>query len=224
MSDALRSELLAEMQALQTVDAHSHTNSPEAYAEAAPLSLFTVTSYFDRTIASVTGAATLQLYEGCRSDEERWERLKPVLAKARNVSYWRHHIVSYRRLFDLADDELTDRNWAALNETIRERTAAPDWYRHVTEDVCNLKTQVRNISWYEDWDPRYFTAVLRMEDALELHRAETRQQLEAHLDCAITDLHSAGQALGDLLAEYRGRGASGSSWPMPTSGRCTPIA
>ncbi len=92
---------------------------------------------------------------------------------------------------------------------MRERTADPDWYHHVTAEVCNLRTQVRNIPWFEDWEPEYFTAILRMEGALELWRENARRGLEDHLDCAITDLPSCLQAIADLVEEYRGRGALG---------------
>ncbi len=209
MSDALRQELLAEMESLRTVDCHSHTCRPGAYREAGPRSLFGYSSYFDRTINSVTGAPTSRLYEGCNTDEQRWRRLKPVLAKARNVSYWRHHIVTYRDLFGFDGADLTDENWAALNETIREYTADPDWYRHVTEDICGLRTQVRNIPWFEDWEPQYFTAILRMEGALELHRPDARARLEAQLDRSIVDLASARDALAELVTQYQARGAVG---------------
>ncbi len=209
MPDRLREKLLVEMESLRTVDCHSHTCRPGVYHEAAPMSLFSYSSYFDRTIHSVTGAPTACLYEGCTTDEQRWRRLKPMLAKSRNVSYWRHHIVTYRSLFGFDGDDLTDENWAGLNETIREYTADPDWYRHVTEDICGLQTQVRNIQWFEDWEPEYFTGILRMEPALELHRPATRARLEAHLDRAIGDLASAKAALAELVAQYQARGAVG---------------
>ena len=207
--DALREELLHEMQALRTVDCHSHTCRPGVYREGAPMSLFSYTSYFDRTIDSVTGASPARLYEGCTTDEQRWQRLKPVLAKARNVSYWRHHIVTWQGLFDLADEDLTDANWATLNATIRERTSSPDWYRHVTEDICGQKTQVRNNPWFVDWEPEYFTAILRMEAALQLHSAQTRRRLEERVDREIVDLASAKEALVALAADYQAQGAVG---------------
>ncbi len=206
----LRLELLAEMEGLRTVDCHSHTVAESEYRAAAPLSLFTLGSYFERDIQSVqhyTGGGAL--YQGARTDQQRWERLKAVLQRARNVSYWRHNIVTFQGLFGLQDEELNDENWAAVNEQIRRKTAHPDWYRHVTEDVCRLQSQVKNIPWFEDWDPRYFTAVLRMERALELWREDARQALESHLDVAIHDLRSCRDALVQLVQQYRARGAVG---------------
>jgi predicted TIM-barrel fold metal-dependent hydrolase len=209
MPRTFRDDLLAEMQDLRTVDCHSHTCLRSEYYEAGPRSLFGLGSYFDRDIQSVTGKATGDLYADCESDQERWQRLRGVLDRARNVSYWRHNVLTFQELFDLQDDDVTDDNWRALNERIAERTADEGWYHHVTVDLCGLRTQVKNIPWFEDWEPEYFTAVLRMEEALELWKQEKRTRLEEHLDCSITDLASCREALEALVAECRARGAVG---------------
>jgi predicted TIM-barrel fold metal-dependent hydrolase len=204
----LRERLVGAMEELRTVDCHSHTMLEAAYREAAPFDLFGLMSYFERDIQGVTGQPAHEALTG-EDDGERWASLQAVLAKARNVSYWRHQLVTYRALFGLRGQELTDRNWRGLNARIRERTAEPDWYRHVTEDVCRLRTQVRNVPWFEDWEPRYFTAILRMEEALSLHDARTRERLEAHVDAAITSLRSLKAALAELTEDYVARGARG---------------
>jgi hypothetical protein len=72
-----------------------------------------------------------------------------------------------------------------------------------------LETQVRNVPWFEDWDPAYFTAILRMEPALELHNSDVRSGLERRLDREIGSLSDATDALAALAAEYRSRGAVG---------------
>ena len=209
MNTTFRTRLLDEMRALRTVDCHSHTALRSAYYEAGEKTLFSLMSYFEREVASVTGVGSPQLYEGAATDEERWQRLKPVLQRARNTSYWRHNVVVYRELFGLEGDDLTDGNWSAVNGAIKEQTADPGWYDHVTREVCRLETQVRNIPWFEDWEPEYFTAVLRMEGALELHQRDPRQALEQHLNASITDLSSLKTALGTLVEQYRQRGAVG---------------
>jgi len=68
---------------------------------------------------------------------------------------------------------------------------------------------VKNIPWFEDWEPEYFTGVLRMEGALNLHQKEAREGLEKHLDAAITDLKTAKEGLRKLVEQYLGRGAVG---------------
>ncbi|OGV72742.1 MAG: hypothetical protein A3K19_02895 [Lentisphaerae bacterium RIFOXYB12_FULL_65_16] len=203
---SLRERLITELAGLRTVDCHSHTRLRRTYDEAGGFDLFTLTSYFERDLAATAGGAP---YGDAKTDEERWQRLKPLLAKARNVSYWRHNLVVYRKLFGLKDDELDDRNWRQVNDAIRERSRDPGWYNHVTRDVCNLETQVRNIPWFEDWEPEYFTAVLRMESALQLHDKATRQNLERHLNLSIANLADAKAALARLTDQYVAKGAIG---------------
>jgi len=206
---ALRERLLDEMQGLRTVDCHSHTMLRREYEALTDRSLFSMMSYFDREINSATGLSAGQLYEGCRTDAERWERLKPVLSRTRNVSYWRHNVVVYQRLFGLGDGELSDGNWAQVNAGIRERTAQPGWYGHVTEELCGLETQVRNVPWFEDWEPEYFTCTLRMEEALEQTNRPSRERLEQHMDVEISDLAALKAALARVIGDYRARGSVG---------------
>jgi len=209
MSDRFREELLEVMQGIRTIDCHSHTTLKSEYYRSGRRNLFNLMSYYEREINAATGKGSGELYEGAGSDAERWERLKPVVERTRNVSYWRHNIVVYRELFDLEDEDVADSNWEKLNETIKRKTADPDWYHYVTNDVCKLATQVRNIPWFEDWEPEYFTAVLRMEPALELHNRNTREFLEKHLDRSFDSLKSIKQGLADLAEEYQKRGAVG---------------
>ena len=205
-SNEVRQSILEALESVETVDCHSHTHLRSTYYEAGGFSLFSLTSYFDRDIASTAGG---EIYKDAQSDEERWQRLRPVLEKARNVSYWRHNLVVYQQLFGLSESELADGNWQAVNEAIYSKSRDPNWYEHVTNDLCKLKTQVRNIPWFEDWEPEYFTAILRMESALALHDESTRQGLEKQVDTSIGSLADAKRALADLTQQYVGRGAVG---------------
>ena len=204
--NSLRQQLLSELERIKTVDCHSHTHLRRTYYEAGGFDLFSLTSYFERDIASTAGE---EIYKGAKSDDDRWLRLKAVLQKSRNVSYWRHNLVVYQKLFGLKDAELTDGNWKLVNESIRQKTQDPSWYDHVTKDICKLETQVRNIPWYEDWEDEYFTAILRMEEALALQEADTREKLEQYLDVSISSLRTAKQALQKLAQRYVEQGAVG---------------
>ncbi len=209
MDSHFRDELLGLTRSTKTVDCHSHTCLRRDYYKAGPRNLFNLMSYFERDIQGTTGKSSAELYREASSDEERWQILQRVLSRTRNVSYWRHNVVMYKELFGMEGDELDDDNWSAVNQQILEKSADPNWYDHVTTEICNLRTQVRNIPWFEDWEPEYFTAVLRMESALQLHQQNTRERLEAHLDRSLTDLSSLKKALADLTEEYQQQGAVG---------------
>jgi uncharacterized protein len=209
IGSGFRQRLLDEMAALATVDCHSHTMLRREYERQPARDLFGVHSYFTRDVETVTGRSWSELFDGAVDVETRWVRLRDILSRSRNVSYWRHNVVTYQGLFDLAEDDLTDANWRALNERIRSYTARPDWYDYVTRTRCNLVTQVRNVPWFEDWEPEYFTAVLRMEPALPLLRAPAQAELEAHLGRELRDLAAWKAGLADFVGSYVARGAIG---------------
>jgi len=208
-NDELRELLLEEMKAMRTVDCHSHTDGSKAYYENGPYDLFSLMAYFNREIEALTGKAPDKPFESAPSDVDRWKALKGVLDLARNVSYWRHNMVVYRNLFDFKDEELNDQNWQPLNELIKRRTADPGWYGHVTKEMCRLETQVKNIPWFEDWEPEYFTAILRMEPALDLCNPNTRKSLEDYLGEKLVDLGVLRDCLKELVEKYRTKGAVG---------------
>ena len=207
-SAQLRQRLLDHIESVRTVDCHSHTDLSTEYAKK-KLDLFSMMAYFARDIASVVEQSELLAPASLADDAARWDALKEILDRSRNVSYWRHNIVMYRELFGLEDSDLNDANWQALNRAVKDKTAQPDWYRHVTVDVCGLRTQVKNIPWFESWEPEYFTAVLRMERALMLQQAQEREALSQHTGIEITGLKSAKDSLAALTDEYRERGAVG---------------
>ena len=208
IAGGFRQRLLDEMEALPTVDCHSHTMLRRDY-ERRQRDLFSIHSYFARDAAGLTGQSWETLFDPAVDDETRWGRLRDVLARSRNVSYWRHNVVTYQGLFDLTDDDLTDANWRGLNERIKAYTARPDWYDDVTRRRCNLITQIRNVPWFEDWEPEYFTATLRMEPALPRLRAPLHEQLEANLGRELRDLAAWKTGLADFLAGYVARGTIG---------------
>lgn len=209
MKDALRLRLVEEMQSIRTVDCHSHTDSPRVYYDNGPYDLFTLMAYFNREIEALTGRTPDELFASTFSDSEKWEILKEILVRTRNTSYWRHNIVVYRNLFDFQEQELNDDNWRSLNMRIKECTSEPEWYDQITNVKCGLETQVKNIPWFQDWEPEYFTAILRMESALDLCSSDTRKSLEDYLGESLSDLDVLKECLRELIEKYRKRGAVG---------------
>ncbi len=207
--NTLRDDLAVYLNTLPVVDCHAHTCLRREYVEQGPRSLFQMTAYFDREVAAIAAAMPEALPPAGSSDQQRWERLRAILKRARNESYWRHNLVVYRDLFGMEGEELGDDNWEALNARIKAQTADPDWYHHVIVERSHVRTQVKNIPWFQDWEPEYFTAILRMEPALELYRPEPRQQLEGFLGREIRCVRELREALAELVQRYRARGAVG---------------
>ena len=206
----LRDRLLDEMRGLRTVDCHSHTGLRRDY-DRMERNLFSLRSYFNREIQAqldLPGQEYEDIYGGLDYDA-RWQLLRSVVACAGNTSYWRHNLVVYRRFFGLTDAELTDANWRQVNEAIIAKTADPDWYRWVTEDVCGLRTQIRNVPWYEDWEPEYFTCTLRMEAALEILNADARARFAEETGHDLDALADLKAALVAYTESYNARGNRG---------------
>ena len=226
--DILRGEFLEMMRQTDVVDAHSHTRMPDDYYANGPYDLFSLESYFERDLP---GLLPNKPYEGCESDEQRFEQLKNALENGRNVSYFRHNIVTYQKLYGFADDDLRDDNWRALNDTIRAKSLDPEWYDYASKKVCKIKTQVRNIPWFDnwmtadlvsasdediesavwvkDWDRRYFTGILRMEPALFLYRKPMAEKLSERTGIEIDGLSSLEQAVAELIDIYAKNGSVG---------------
>ena len=223
-----REDFLARMKEIPIVDCHSHTCTPERYYGEGPYSIFTLNSYFERDLA---GLADMNALAACGTDEERWAIYKGALEKGRNVSFWRHNIVTFQKYFGLKDDELTDANWKAVNDAIRTKTADPDWYDYVSRRDVKVRTQIRNIPWFDDWaikdlvnatdetirnakwveswDTRYFTATLRMEYTLYLWRIPMVEQLSAYTQTPIHDIKTLKLALSRMVDKYVERGVLG---------------
>jgi len=205
-----RDEILAAIEDTPVVDCHSHTVLRQNY-EQTEWNLFNMMAYFKRDMASVIHPDEVdwQVVAPGDTDAERWQWLKGVLAKSRNVSYWRHNMAVYHGLFDFEHEELDDANWAQLNDTIKCKTKSPGWYDYLTRDRCRLRTAVRNIPWFEDWEPEYYTAILRMEGALQLDQQDTREQLARQADMELDSVEAATRALAAVTEQYVGRGAIG---------------
>jgi predicted TIM-barrel fold metal-dependent hydrolase len=228
MQSDLREELLSKMADCGVIDCHSHTRLPARYYAQGPYGVFSLNSYFERDMVYML---PIERFRACKTDDERWPIFRAALEKGRNMTYWRHNIVTYQKYFGLKDDDLTDENWSAVNNEMKRRTADPDWYDYVSRRAVKIKTQIRNIPWFDDWftaelvsatdeqiraaiwqddwDKRYFTGVLRMENALFLHRAPMREQLAARTKTNIVDMTSLEKAIARLVDMYLEKGAIG---------------
>lgn len=208
--NAFKQALLSELNELKTVDCHSHTVHRNDYYNKGGFNLFTLMQYFTRDISTVTGIAYgPELFNCFKSEEEKWGFLESILEKAGNVSYWRHQIVVYKKLFGLTDDDITKENWKLINENIIRKSRDPGWYDLVTKETCSLETQVRNVLWFEEWDKEYFTGVLRMEPALELYSVKARERLESYAGFTIENIKRVKEALYKVVHSYAQKGAVG---------------
>lgn len=88
-----RERILEELESLETVDCHSHTMlRRDYYGVDGGHDLFGIMGYFSRDIHSTAGG---DIYKGARTDEERWARLRAVLARACQQAHTRILPIDY---------------------------------------------------------------------------------------------------------------------------------
>ena len=206
-STELRNRLFDEIQSIPVIDSHWHTMTERQYRESGGTDLFRLWAYFVRDIQSTSGKGTPEVFRDAKTDEEKWQILRPILDRAGNVSYYRHNLVVYRDLFGLEDDELNDDNWAQVNERIREKSRDPDWYRHILKDRCGMVSAVLNVDPFTpDWEPEYSVPSFRMERIIDLG-ADNRNELQRVAGCEIGTLNAMKRAVEKLLQIHKEQGA-----------------
>ncbi|NCO38885.1 MAG: hypothetical protein COZ06_23080 [Armatimonadetes bacterium CG_4_10_14_3_um_filter_66_18] len=201
--------LAAEIDRIRVVDCHSHMKSRESYyAEGGGPDLFNLMAYFRRDFNDLVTPEQVRTFDAATSADERWGVLREALDRGRNVSYWRHHLVTFRGLFGFKDEELTDGNWRKLNEEIVERGRDPEWYHHVLKDRCNIQTGILNVDPFAPaCEPEYAVPSVRIEQWLELCDKPMVDRIAEFTNSAILDLRSLEAALEKALLGYKKQGA-----------------
>jgi predicted TIM-barrel fold metal-dependent hydrolase len=205
----LRKRLCAEIDKIRVIDCHSHMKSREAYyAEGGGPDLFNLMAYFRRDFSDLVTPEQLRAFDSAKSADERWDVLREALDRGRNVSYWRHHLVTFRGLYGLKDEELSDGNWRELNEAIVERGQDREWYHHVLKDRCNIQIGILNVDPFEPtFEPEYATPSVRMEKWLRLCEKPMAEKIAEFTNSAILDLRSLQDAMERALQRYKEQGA-----------------
>lgn len=203
--------LYGEIEKVRVIDAHSHLISrSDYYTEDGGPDLFRLLAYFRRDFNDLVPPEQVERFDASTSDDERWGILREGLAQGRNVTYWRHHLNTFRGLYAFCDDELDDGNWRELNASIKARTQDPAWYEYVLKERCNIQTGLLNVDPFApEFEPRYATPTVRMEKWLELWKKPMVDRLSQFTDCAIVDLPSLHGAMEEALERYKRQGAVG---------------
>ena len=208
---ALRKRLRKEIESLWIIDAHSHMKRREAYyAESGGPDLFQMLSYCRRDLSGLLPAEQVAAFDSAQSPDEKWGLLRLALERGRNVSYWRHHLVTFAGLYGFEDEELNDGNWRSVDEAIRQHAADPDWYDTVLKERCRIQTGLLNVDPFApDCERRSSTPTGRLEKWLQLHDRNMVEQVAQYVNASITDLDSLETALALALQQYRDAGAVG---------------
>jgi len=134
----------------RVIDCHWHTILESEYekTEHRP-GLFDMFGYFDRDIGGMQERGVIPDAGDCKTDEERWLRLREAIRRSGNVTYYRHVWHTLRELFGLEDEELNDDNWRGIHEKIRESSKEPGRFRTLIRDIAGIDLGIHNIFQFE---------------------------------------------------------------------------
>ena len=192
---------------IRVVDSHWHTETERAHNAHGGHDLFSLWAYFRREIMAQTGKDVPELFAQAKTDRQKWQLLKPVIARALNTSYYRHNLVAYQQLFGLKQPELTDRNWAQVNARIKKLSSDPGWYRRVIKSKCRMDMAILNVDPFEpDWEADFSRPSVRFEQILYADR-ERIGKLEKLTDRSIRSVADLTDALEKALRLHKRRGA-----------------
>lgn len=143
---SLHTELAAEAKAGPVIDTHEHIRPREPGAYDGLFALWEE-SYVAADFASAGMPSSV--WEIAAEDEGRtWEQIRPYVERVENTAYYRSLVVACQELYGLSDPAITDDNWQAVSQAIRDRGGREDW----PEQVFN-RAGIRHALQDTYWDP-----------------------------------------------------------------------
>ena len=119
------------------MDTHAHLSSPRLFAAQKRTALDLILGLYVRDDLRSMGFDPGLLGPGL-AHREKWESLKPFLAKTRNTTYFQVVEIIFADLFGLEGD-LLDRDWADISGPVdRSAERGQGWYDHVLKERCGL--------------------------------------------------------------------------------------
>ncbi len=209
--------LYSEICKIRVIDSHWHTCTQREYEQRGGHDLFSLWAYFNREILALTGVEADAYFAQAKSDRQKWQLLKPLLARAGNTSYYRHNVVAYQELFGLRQAELNDRNFAAVNARIKQRTRAKGWYRQLIKTKCKMDMALLNVDMFQpDWEPEYSRPIFRLEPILYPERPDRKgadpanlKKLQRLTGQSVTSVAGLTSVLAKAVELFAKRGAVG---------------
>lgn len=218
MSDQLQQRLLAELEAIRLIDAHSHIEPKTAASKT--LADILGYHYYTELIHSA-GMPRAEIEEPGLDPKEKVRRLVARIEPLRNtVQYgWLLHLA--REFFDFpAGEQLTTENSETLYDTAATKMAQPDW-EHQVLDRTKLDAVFLTNNFDDPltgFDTKRYIPCLRTDDLVfHLAKPEMRQRLEKATDTDVRDAGSLRSAIGRLFMHFSGKGARACAISLPPS-------
>lgn len=223
MSDALRSRLLAELNAVRLIDPHSHV---EGLTPAATNLGDLLGYHYYTELAHSAGMPKDQIEGPTITPREKVKGLVENLEPLRNTIQYSWMLEICRDFFGLGEEEdLTPANWEAIYDNAEQAMGKPDWAQTVI-DATGLDGVFMTNSFdepLEGYDTSFYIPCLRTDDLVfKLHESEVQQRLATTTGVEVSDAASVRTAVGKLFEKFVAKGVRACAISLPPSFAPTP--
>jgi glucuronate isomerase len=215
MSQALRTRLFEELDALVLVDPHSHIN-PLAPASQTLADILGYHYYTE--LAHSAGLPKERIEEPGLDPKEKVGRLVEALGPLDNTIQYSWLIEMLGVFFDFEGLFLTPDNWEAVYDSAAARMRQPGWAEQVLR-----KSKLEAVFLTNDFDDplagfdtKVYIPCLRTDDLVfHLARPEVRQRLEKASGRSVGNAAALKQAIGRLFEHFTSHGARACAISLP---------
>ena len=215
MTQALRTRLFEELDALVLVDPHSHIN-PLAPASKTLADILGYHYYTE--LAHSAGLPKERIEEPGLDPKEKVGRLVEALGPLDNTIQYSWLIEMLEVFFDFEGLFFTPGNWEAVYDSAAARMKQPDWAAQVLK-----KSKLEAVFLTNDFDDplagfdtKLYVPCLRTDDLVfHLAKPEVRQRLEKASGRSVGNAAALRQAIGQLFEHFTSHGAKACAISLP---------
>lgn len=215
MSDALRTRLFNELNALVLIDPHSHIN-PHSPASTTLADLLGYHYYTE--LAHSAGLPKARIEEPGLEPKEKVRRLVEALGPLENTIQYSWLIEMARQFFGFQDELVTLDNWERLYDAAAARMSQPDWAEQVLRQSKLEAVFLTND--FDDplagFDTSVYIPCLRTDDLVfHLGKLEVLARLENAAGISVGNVAALRQAIGRLFEHFVKHGAKACAISLP---------
>ena len=203
MSQAsLYHELLEELGATPTVDAHEHLPA-EAEALKRRMDFYSLFEHYCRGDLIAAGATEADLAFWQDRDKplaERWQSFKPYLSAIRTGAYARSAMIVVRDL--LGFEDLNDDTYEPVSQALAQMNR-PGLYDHVLRDKCGIRACIECWTLGSEGLPSYFYHLAPGPEVVDVLSQQQVQALEERCGRSIHTLDDLLAAMTAIVEKWR---------------------
>jgi predicted TIM-barrel fold metal-dependent hydrolase len=199
--DALARELLEELHAIPTVDAHEHL-MPEAEHVQRSVDFYTLFEHYCAGDLVAAGAGEQEMTEFADRnipEAERWHRFRPYFERIRTCSYARAALWVVRDILGLP--ELSDATYAEVGRKLRDMNA-PGLYDNILRRRCNLAACIQCVG-LEHMGPGYFFHLAPSSALVDVAGPADLERLSGMLGRPVAGVRGALECMDRTVEEWR---------------------